>query len=385
MMMGGRRAYTGGIVPRVVQVGVSRYTRRLPARGDPLAFLVSMHVEGTATSWQRNVTLTPALEAQLLEWIDGMRRWSGGMGLTRATAREAVVSTGAALRDTFLGTEGTEVLAGLSPTAILWGIDETVIHLPWEMTTGANDTPLLRTPLGRIVASRILPQRSRDMDTEDPKVRILVVDVPSDGLAESDREVEAINGFASLGGGPEVEIVTLSRGEATRDAFRAAVRGQDFDIVHFAGHGRFDSRYPGDVSIVLADGPFDDEAVLGLEWSRPPFVVVNSSCESGRAAPGRRIVTAGKASNGLAAAFLARGVEAYLGHYFPVPDTSAAEFAQAFYGSLINTTNIGTAVQHARMRLMRAYESDAVDLTAFGATFFGDAGTAERYDVAMAA
>jgi hypothetical protein len=384
-MLKGREAYRGGVLPRVVQIQVSRYTRRMPARGEALTFLVALHVEGSATTWQQNVRLAPAMEAQLLEWIDGLRRWSAGLGLTRTAARAAVNSTGAALRDAFLGSEGAEILAAWRPTAILWCIDETVIHLPWEMTLGADEEPLLRTPLGRIVTSRIMPRSGRDPNTEDPRIRILVVENPTEDLAASERVLGVISGLGDASHVADVEVVNLSRARATRRGFAEAMRGRDFDIVHFSGHGLFNTRYPGDVSLVLADGRFDDEAVLKLEWSRPPFVVVNSSCESGRAAPGRRIVTRGRATNGLAAAFLSRGVEAYLGHYFLVPDQSAADFSEAFYSTLFETKNVGTAVQRARVRLLGAFDSDTVDLTAFGVTFFGDSGTAERYDLATAA
>jgi hypothetical protein len=85
----------------------------------------------------------------------------------------------------------------------------------------------------------------------------------------------------------------------------------------------------------------------------------------------------------LAAALLSRGVEAYLGHYFLVPDESAAEFSDVFYTTLFGERNVGTAVQTARTRLLDRFGAD-VDLTAFGVTFFGDAGTAERRDLATA-
>ena len=53
-------------------------------------------------------------------------------------------------------------------------------------------------------------------------------------------------------------------------------------------------------------------------------------------------------SNGLAAAFLSRGVEAYLGHYFLVDDVSASDFSTAFYETLLRERNVGLAVQTAR-------------------------------------
>ena len=76
-------------------------------------------------------------------------------------------------------------------------------------------------------------------------------------------------------------------------------------------------------------------------------------------------------------------MSAYLGHYFLVRDTSAARLAEEFYERLFAVQNVGRAVQEARLSLLDRYAEDG-DLTAFGLTFFGDAGTAERADLATA-
>jgi hypothetical protein len=112
--------------------------------------------------------------------------------------------------------------------------------------------------------------------------------------------------------------------------------------------------------------------------------VFNGSCESARAAGGVRIVSNRRRSNGLAAAFLSRGVEAYLGNYFLVDDASAAAFSLAFYTTMLRERNVGRAVQVARDDAIARYESHA-DLTGLGAVFFGDCGTAQRRDLATAA
>jgi hypothetical protein len=381
MLEGGR---TGAReLPRVLQVQISRYTRALPAPNESLRFLVAFHVEGAVTTWQRNAELSRAAEERILGQIEGLRLWSARLGMTRRTAQAATASLGRTLRDVFLGRRGAELIERLDPTAILLFVDETVIHLPWEFMCRSDGTPLVVTPLSRVVTSRLVPERGRDPEAEDPEIRILAVENPTEDLVATERVVEALSGLED-NGAAGVQVTVLGAKHATRRRFAQAVEGKAFDIIHFAGHGVFDPAKPSDVALLLNDGPLVDEDVLRLGWSAPPFVVFNSSCEGGRAAPGRRIVLGRRRSNGLAAAFLARGVEAYLAHYFLVPDASAAQFAEEFYRGLFGIRNVGRAVQEARESLLGGFEEHG-DLTSFGLTFFGDSGTAERANVATAA
>ena len=384
MMLNGRSGADGAMVdPHVVQIQISRYSRSLPAADEALEFLVAIHIEGTPTMWQRNTVLAREDEQGMLEQIDGLRLWSAGLGMTRRTAQAAVHAIGRMLRDVFLGRQGREVLAAAAPTAVLLMVDETVIHLPWEMMLDGAGAPLVLTPFGRVVTTRGVRPPGRDLSTEDPTVRILAVENPTEDLAATERVLAVIDSLRDRSTDLTVEVITLERKDATRRNVAAALAANEIDIVHFAGHGRFDAEQPEDSAVVLADGLLTDDHVLKLRWTRPPFIVINSSCESARAAAGRRIVTTGRRSNGLAAAFLGRGVEAYLGHYFLVDDLAAATFSEAFYATLLERRNVGTAVQTARERALARFGSDA-DLTALGAVFFGDAGTAERRDLATA-
>ena len=383
MLSGGR---TGAKEqPRVLQIQVSRYTPKLPAPNESLRFLVAFHVEGSASTWQRNAELSRAAEQRVLSQIEDLRLWSAHLSMTKRTAQATTQSLGRTLRDVFLGRAGVGLIERVRPTAILLFVDETVINLPWEFMCDGAGNPLFRTPLSRVVTSRVVPERGRDPAGEDPEIRILAVENPTEDLVATARVVEVLMGFeGDRADGVTVDVTVLRAKDATRRRFRDAVNGQAFDIIHFAGHGVFDPAKPSDVALLLNDGPFVDEDVLALAWTAPPFVVFNSSCEGGRAAPGRRIVLGRRRSNGLAAAFVARGVEAYLGHYFLVSDGSAARFAEEFYERLFDLKNLGQAVLDARTSIYDRYASDG-DLTAFGLTFFGDSGTAERMDVATAA
>jgi len=154
----------------------------------------------------------------------------------------------------------------------------------------------------------------------------------------------------------------------------------DYAMLHFAGHASLAPREPQMGVLHFADGPLSADDVLKLPWKTPPYLVFNSACESGRAVGGKRLVSGGTHCNGLAAAFLAAGVYGYVGYYWPVTDTSASLFAQAFYSKLFERENIGLAFLDARNRAIQ--EVGAVgDLSA---VLFGDAASQHRRDLAMA-
>ena len=375
---GGDRA-----LPRVVRIQISRYAPTRPRRGQPLEFLVSIHEEGTTLAWQQNVTVEPDAEALLLAAVDDLHSWSLSRGLTRARALQRAEELGTALYDTFIGADGTACLAGVAPTAILLGIDETVLNLPWELLWRDGRAMVDDVPFGRLVTTRILPRRRRDPLDEDATVEILVVADPTSELRSTAAEIEALQSLDGGCDGVDVKVRVLSGAEATCAGFAETLAGDDFDIIHFAAHAGFDEETPTHSALRLADGKLEAGQVLDLAWSVPPYIVFNSACESGRAAAGRRLVGRRTGSNGLAAAFLAAGGEAYLGYFWPVDDGSARLFTEVFYSSLFTTKNVGTAVHDARSAVRPRF-ADSGDLTAYNAIFFGDAGTAERRDIAMA-
>ena len=182
---------------------------------------------------------------------------------------EEASAIGRTLRDVFLGGPGTELLAALDRTALLMVVDETILHLPWEMALDGDDRPLVERPFGRVVTTRMRTSPGRDADTEDPTVRILAVENPTEDLAATERVMEIIEGLREWSADLTIEVITLARRDATKQGFAAAVAEHDVDIVHFAGHGAFDTDAPADGAVVLADGPFVDDEVAGVGLGTP--------------------------------------------------------------------------------------------------------------------
>ncbi|HKY16459.1 MAG TPA: CHAT domain-containing protein [Microthrixaceae bacterium] len=371
----------GATLPHVVVLSITRAARATSTRD----FVVTVHEEGTAIAWSSVVRIDADDEAFVLDAVRRLHRRSlDESELTATQAKRLAVRLGKTLYQMFVGRAGTVALKRVRPTAVMLAVDETLLSLPWELMPGPDGDWLAEVPVGRIVTTGLIPARGRDPKIEDPVVRILVVANPTGDLDAATAEAEAIAGLEGTHGDVKVKVVVLPTAKATPAALRVALRDDDFDVLHVAGHGAFSSDAPGDSALALAGGRLSADDVARLRWKAPPYIVFNSACESARAVRGRRLVSRGGRANGLAAAFLAAGCEAYIGHFWPVDDWSAATFATTFYEALFRRVNVGGAVLEARQAVLGDFSSRGL-LTGPGSVFVGDAGSAERRDLARAA
>jgi CHAT domain-containing protein len=380
-MFGG---YSKEQMPRVMHISVARYRRELPQPGEALEFLVAIHEEGTGITWQQNVTVDPATEAFLVEATNDLLLWSVNLALTPKKAAQRAKELGERLYQAFLGAEGEKVLGAVAPTAILLDVDETLLNLPWELMAAPAGPLSLSTPLGRLVTTRMILRPGRDPLQEDQVVRILAVANPTQDLAASEAEIEALQNLQGQHGPFRVEVEVLAREQATRAQFAGKLADGDYDMLHFGGHGVLDRDTPGLSFLRFADGDLTADQVLTLPWKKPPYFVFNSACESGRGVGGQRLVSAQGQTNGLAAAFLAAGVYGYAGYFWPVTEAGASIFAPTFYESLFVRENVGLAFLMARRRAIGEL-AEVGDLAGYSAILYGDAASKHRRDLAMAA
>ncbi|HMN61676.1 MAG TPA: CHAT domain-containing protein, partial [Anaerolinea sp.] len=311
------------------------------------------------------------------------QRWTTGKGLTAKKAIRLANQMGVAMYDAFIGKASAAVLQRVTPTAVLLDVDETILNLPWELLFSGDAPLVMKYPFGRLVTTRTLPRAGRDPIEEDTSLRILAVVNPTDDLASSERELIRLKEVAETYPGL-VKLDVLTHDQATLAAFRNALDGQDYDILHFTGHAQLDTTSPGESGLYLTDGRLSADDVMNLGWAKPPYVIFNNACESGRAVAGRRLVDGEKHSNGLASAFLTCGVYAYIGYFWPVSDPGAALFSETFYRQLFETQNVGIAFLHARQRTAQVLLASG-DLTGLQAILIGDAASAHRRDLATMA
>jgi CHAT domain len=247
-------------------------------------------------------------------------------------------------------------LASLRP--IVMSVDATTARIHWELlaqpTFGDVEDPdgTAAAEPGRdfLGTTRGLTRQLRTTFAPPPEpppparrvLRVLVVadpaeDAPLRGAQEEGVEVADLFSAFNLSHGPAVEskvLVTALLGprEATRTNVLRRLMLHSFDVLHFAGHARYDpdTRTSG---WLFSDG----ELVTANELNRidriPKFVFSNA-CESG-ITPDRSEQRSVDLAPNFAESFFARGVSNFVCTAWPVEDLAARKFALTLYQRLL--------------------------------------------------
>jgi CHAT domain-containing protein len=149
---------------------------------------------------------------------------------------------------------------------------------------------------------------------------------------------------------PQGESKVLFGADATRANVLSAAPGRRF--VQFATHTWLDSENPRDTGLRLgAEKPGGGGALLGisdiLSLSLSADLVVLSACRSGEGEAVR-----GEGLAGLTRAFLNAGSRAVVVSLWDVPDRSAADFMEDFYGGLAHGQDAAAALRASKLHFL---------------------------------
>lgn len=223
--------------------------------------------------------------------------------------------------------------------------------MPWEtLFDPETETYLCQTePLLRHVPA---PDYNLNPLDVAPPLRILGIvasprDLPSlDVTAEKDHLSRALAGPVSEG---RVELVWAKSG--TWDDVQSMLLAGPWHVVHFVGHGDYDSRTDeGRIALVGPDGraamvrAVRLMALLSVAAPRPRLVVLNS-CSSGEM--GQSDLFSGTAS-----ALVRSGIGAVAAMQFAISDSAAIAFAHGFYAAIANGRTVDEAARVGRISVM---------------------------------
>lgn len=224
-------------------------------------------------------------------------------------------------------------------------------ELPWEYLFSPEQggflglqrkTPILRHMRLPLPGSR--PPRARP-------IRVLTVLSQPLAMANLSLEEEAGKIAAALSALSGVEVVPLHN--PTIETLRETLLRQDFQILHFMGHGGFEERSGQGVlfftgahgECVPVSGSLLATHLAGMDSLRLIFLNACETARSNTAAP----------FAGMATALLRAGLPAVIAMQRPIQDDSALEFSRIVYRRLAAGDPIDAAVTEGRLAIFRGH------------------------------
>lgn len=256
--------------------------------------------------------------------------------------------TGQLLRDELFSAVLKERLNSSDGDTLVLTLDDTLVHLPWELLHDGNAFLGQRFAMGRVVRTRQPVRGATPRDLSLP-LRMLVLADPCGDLNAAYEEGLQIRDLVECRPG-RLEVTFRSTGVQS-DFLKAKLRY--YDWVHFAGHADFYDTNSGQNGWRLGNDRLtavDVQRMAGTGCM--PALVFANACQSARCSPQpktqARMFT-------MASAFLYSGVKHYLGTFWEIPDAQSRHFALAFYHHLLNGGSMGEAMLAARRDIMARY------------------------------
>jgi hypothetical protein len=227
--------------------------------------------------------------------------------------------------------------------------------LPWELVFDRGRRSFLsRLPHVQVVRYLSIP--GSPPAALDGRLRILVVHAAPAGWAPLDLTGEWRRIQAALGASASLDVEHCAC--STLEGLHRRLRGEEWHILHFMGHGDFDASGQGSLAFEGLDRGEHrvSGTLLGASLQSPHLrLVVLNACESGALA--RRD---GQDPYGsMASSLLLAGVPSVLAMQFSIQDDAAIAFSAELYARLAASEPLEAAVAEARLALLRLDETSA--------------------------
>ncbi len=267
------------------------------------------------------------------------------------------------LLHSYLMPEDFQRMIDMTPLTLM--VDRSTAAFPWEMGAferhgqlvfygpGRQLTRQFRTTLSGapgLIASPI-PNRLRALVIADPAPE---AELQLPGAREEGRAVVRILQEMKEKQGLEMTIEQrIGEHECDPVELLALILSEEFDLIHYSGHGEFDEKNPSKSGWI-----FGKESVLSareiFRARRVPRLIFANACFSGVIRAGKPFTLQESNRNlaGLAQAFFERGVQNYIGTGWPVDDAAALTFAECFYTEALFGAELGAALAEARTKIL---------------------------------
>lgn len=292
-----------------------------------------------------DVSTTHAFPAEIVDRISGRLRTALGQrdARRRAALLEAI---GGQLWKLLLGWRELgmeELIAGSPDGRVVFRLDDATVQLPWELARVGGEFLAHGKEFARQLEIGAYGRPPAVAPPVGP-LRVLVIGDPTGDLPAARREARAVAAMLRRERGARAKLL---QGSVGYQDVSAALDAERYDVLHYAGHARFDAARANASGLLLADGTLIAED-LRTRTHLPRLVFANgcSSARTGEPFEGTQPTL------GMVPGVLAAGVDAFIGSMWAVDDTAAATFATAFYRTLTAGAGVGQAVRAARCEVI---------------------------------
>ena len=180
---------------------------------------------------------------------------------------------------------------------------------------------------------------------------MLVIGNPTKDLPGAEREAKAVAAMLEEAGAYVTALIgDDTRAEIGYGEVSGVLDTKSFDVVHYAGHAKFDPLREGASGLVLVDRTLTADD-LATRRNLPGLFVANA-CNSAQTGEGRPNPFEGALETlNLVSGLLSAGVRGFVGSAWKVDDEAATTFATAFYEAIRGTNGslpLGEAVRLGR-------------------------------------
>jgi len=229
---------------------------------------------------------------------------------------------------------------------LILSIDNHLVNIPWELIIINNHFLCEIFSMGRKIKT---PQTFIERDRKQIRLplQMLIIANPRGDLKTATQE--AIDICSDL---DQEKIIQISmNSELSAEAL--CENFQSYDIIHFAGHASYHPQSPHKSGWQLAGEDMLTAAKIHQMTGNSfmPFMVFSNACQSART---EKWTQNNYDEYGIANAFMASGVSAYIGTHWDIHDESGRIFAQEFYQNIVLGCSVGKAIKNTRLKLLKS-------------------------------
>ncbi|MBC8234594.1 tetratricopeptide repeat protein [bacterium] len=294
--------------------------------------------------------------------------------LQRSLDRELMTEFGKRLYDMLLSAERIsylkEVINQSESLRLRFIIDDyKIAGLPWELLYDGENFLGLIYPISRLV----IGAAHKRIENIPYPLRILAIissplDLGEDLMLDVEKEQEIIMAsFSLLVSEGKAEIVFVE--EASVSNIGRLVTEEEYHIIHFSGHGKFDEISQKNYLLLEDDNGQEtwvsaDEISYLFSKSESTRLVVLGGCQTAK-------VSESDFLTGLPYSLLKRNVSAYVGFQHSIPNQVALRFFESLYIAIAKNYPIEECVFQARTSLASKYDNHWFTPAIFSKDFDG--------------